>query len=131
MVLKDTAPNEEIREQLVRWTGMLILLGRQTRLHFETQYLLIARILGVLGNEKKEGWEEEQSLESGLQGIIWEYLRFLPQEIIDCEGDLRRILLGCTKKETKVLLEEYYFQQTGDRIGKNDEVVKRIIEQGL
>lgn len=137
MVLKDTAPNEEVRAGLLKWTGMLILLGRQTRLPFDVQFSLMAQManrikedsLGVKRNA--ELWEIKQEWGAFCQEIIENYLQYLPREIMDSEGDLQKIVMGCTKKETKILLEEYYFQQTGDRIGKDDEVSKRIIREGV
>ena len=137
MVLKDTAPNEEVRAGLLKWTGMLILLGRQTRLHFDVQFSLMAQIANRIREDRLgvkrdvELWEIKYEWDEFCQDVIEDYLQYLPREIIDSEEDLRKIFMGCTKKETKELLEEYYFQQTGNRIGKDDAVAKRIIREGV
>ena len=135
MALKDSAPNEEVRKELVKLVGVLILIGRKTTLPFEVQHTVVANLLfgGASRNHPPRVDLEtvKDTLDRAMGKTIVECVQYLPQEIKDSEGDLRRILLGCTNKNTKALLEEYYFEQTGDRIGKNDAVTKRILEEGL
>ena len=127
MYLLDSAPNEEKRQVLVEWVGVLILLNRKTSLKFRAQYTLLARLwFGLRDIEKCK-----EKMDEYMQKLYEDILQYLPKEILENEEDYRAIAVGCANKSTLAFMEEYYFQQTGERIGKNDAVAMRILEERL
>ena len=125
MLLLDGAPSEEKRQELLRWLGILILLNRKTSLKFRAQYTLLARMwFGFPSVEKCK-----EKMDEYMQTLYEDVLQYLPKVILESEADYRAIVVGCANKSTLALMEEYYFQQTGERIEKNDAVYMRILEE--
>ena len=127
MGLLDSAPNDEKRKELIRWVGILILLNRQTTLKFHAQYTLLAQLYF----RSLKGEICHVMMDEKLQHLYENILQYLPKEILISEQDYRVMAVGCAGKQTVELLEEYYFKQTGERMGKNDEVSLRILNEGI
>ena len=125
MLLVDGAPSEEKRQELIKWVGVLILLNRQTTLKFPAQYTLVARLRYGFPNVELCKMEMDEYVKRVYENI----LQYLPKEVWEWERDCRALVVGCADKKTVSVLEEYYFQQTGGKIGKNDVVSLRVLEE--